>query len=279
MTGVFIAAFAAGLVATVNPCGFAMLPAYLGYLLGEHRIGGGGRVIQVGGVVSLGFVSVFVVAGAVITAGIRAVIGFIPWLAAVIGAGLVVIGLGQLFGHRWLPSLPGPSRAHKQRSLHGMFAFGASYAVASLSCTLPIFLSLIAGTVAGSSLAGGIATFVAYGAGMASAVFAITVAIAVGKDRLISRIRRPLARRLNLISGWVLVAAGGFIVWYWATVLGSGAAALGASGFVRWVDGATSAVAQFVAGRPLTAAAALVGIAVIGLALLSRRGASVNTDP
>ena len=27
-------AFASGMVATVNPCGFAMLPAYLGYFLG-----------------------------------------------------------------------------------------------------------------------------------------------------------------------------------------------------------------------------------------------------
>ena len=27
-------AFTAGMVATVNPCGFAMLPAYLGYFLG-----------------------------------------------------------------------------------------------------------------------------------------------------------------------------------------------------------------------------------------------------
>ncbi len=27
-------AFAAGLVATVNPCGFAMLPAYLAYFMG-----------------------------------------------------------------------------------------------------------------------------------------------------------------------------------------------------------------------------------------------------
>ena len=27
-------AFAAGLVATINPCGFAMLPAYLSFFLG-----------------------------------------------------------------------------------------------------------------------------------------------------------------------------------------------------------------------------------------------------
>ena len=30
----FALAFAAGLVSTVNPCGFAMLPAYLSYFVG-----------------------------------------------------------------------------------------------------------------------------------------------------------------------------------------------------------------------------------------------------
>ena len=35
-------AFTAGMIATVNPCGFAMLPAYLGYFLGlEARRGRG----------------------------------------------------------------------------------------------------------------------------------------------------------------------------------------------------------------------------------------------
>ena len=32
-------AFAAGLVATVNPCGFAMLPAYLSYFMGLDGAG------------------------------------------------------------------------------------------------------------------------------------------------------------------------------------------------------------------------------------------------
>ena len=32
--GAFALAFAAGMVATFNPCGFAMLPAYLAYFVG-----------------------------------------------------------------------------------------------------------------------------------------------------------------------------------------------------------------------------------------------------
>ena len=36
-------AFAAGLVATINPCGFAMLPAYLSYFMGLDNTGPLGR--------------------------------------------------------------------------------------------------------------------------------------------------------------------------------------------------------------------------------------------
>ena len=34
MNAALALAFAAGMVATVNPCGFAMLPAYLSYFMG-----------------------------------------------------------------------------------------------------------------------------------------------------------------------------------------------------------------------------------------------------
>ena len=71
-------AFAAGLVATVNPCGFAMLPAYLSYFMGiaDARDGGVplGSALKVGAVVSSGFLLVFGVAGVLITVGFRVVI-------------------------------------------------------------------------------------------------------------------------------------------------------------------------------------------------------------
>ena len=34
MTAALTLAFSAGMVATLNPCGFAMLPAYLSYFMG-----------------------------------------------------------------------------------------------------------------------------------------------------------------------------------------------------------------------------------------------------
>jgi cytochrome c biogenesis protein CcdA len=262
VTGLLVAAFAAGMVATVNPCGFAMLPAYLGLFIGEK---GPSRrsALAVGVSVSVGFVAVFLVAGLLVASGIRAIVGWLPWLAAVVGVGLIVVGVGELRGTHLLGRLPGVKRAPSSRSFVGLVGFGASYGVASLSCTLPIFLSLTAGAVAGRSLVESTAVFLSYGAGMSLVVIALTIFLAVGRENLLRRIR-PLASHLGTISGWTLILAGGFIVWYWATVLGTGAETLGENPIVRWIEQTSSDVAQLVASNPATAAVVISGVAFLG---------------
>ena len=238
------------MVSTVNPCGFAMLPAYLGYFLGEKSDRRSGRLGVVVASVAAGFLVVFTVAGLLIGAGARAVVDAIPWLALVVGIGLVLVGVTQLLGKRLLPYFRGPGRARSSGSPGGMFVFGASYAVASLSCTLPIFLSLVTGAVATGSFGEAVLTFVAYGSGMAVVVTGLTVAVAAGRKSIVDRIR-PLAARLDRISGWIMTGAGIFIIWYWATVLTVGSAALGRNPIVRTIDEWSATVTGLVADNPL----------------------------
>ena len=142
MTALLATAFAAGLVATVNPCGFAMLPAYLSYFLGDEtersRPVALARALRISGLVSLGFLVVFGAAGVLLTLGVRAIVTFIPWLALAVGVALVVFGVAVYRG-RYLTVSLGSGRVNRT----SVFGFGVSYAVASLSCTLPIFLSLV----------------------------------------------------------------------------------------------------------------------------------------
>lgn len=234
MTGLLAAAFAAGMVSTVNPCGFAMLPAYLGFFLGD----GAPRSRdpwKVALVVSVGFLVVFTTTGFLFAAGLRALVEVIPWLALAVGIVLTLVGFAQVLGRRLVPYLSGPGRYRREDSMRGMFLFGVSYAVASLSCTLPIFLSLVGGAVAARSAGDALLTFVAYAVGMAIVVTGITVLVAGGRRALVGRIRM-LGRRLDVISGAIMALAGLFIVWYWATVLGSGSEVLGSNPVVRWVD-------------------------------------------
>ena len=94
-------AFSAGLLAAFNPCGFALLPAYLGMFLADRR---GGRAVTralgVGGTVTMGFVVTFGVAGLAVSALSLRFGQWISALTALLGVLLVVAGLVLLAGKK-----------------------------------------------------------------------------------------------------------------------------------------------------------------------------------
>jgi cytochrome c biogenesis protein CcdA len=167
-------AFSAGMVAAFNPCGFALLPAYLSVFLarGDDPASPGAvrlsRAVAVAGWVALGFAAVFGLGGLLITRTAVTVQEYTPWLTVGIGAALVPAGIAMARG--WTPKLPLPA-AHRPRKAAGpaaMFWFGVSYATVSLSCTIPAFLVAVAGTFSTAGVGEGMAVFAAYTAGMAA---------------------------------------------------------------------------------------------------------------
>lgn len=274
-------AFAAGLVATVNPCGFAMLPAYLSYFMGlEEDQASRGRAMRsalaVGAVVSTGFLVVFGLAGLLITAGFRFVIDAIPWFAVVVGVGIVALGIALLLGREITVGLPKAHRAASGRGYRSVFLFGVSYAVASLSCTLPVFLTVVAAQVTRGSFVSGVATFLAYASGMALVLMAITVALAVGKRSLVARLKGA-GRSIAKVSGVILVATGSYIVWFWIVSIRSGPQSLADAGPFRFVEGLSQTVQNAVAQAPLLwglGLAGVVGIAVVAALVASRNQTS-----
>ena len=87
-------ALTAGMVSTVNPCGFAMLPAYLALFVSgdaevDDRAGPRyGRALSVIAAVALGFIVVFGVMGLLFQAGARVFIDYGPYAALAIGTPL-----------------------------------------------------------------------------------------------------------------------------------------------------------------------------------------------
>jgi hypothetical protein len=73
MNGLLTLAFTAGLLAPVNPCGFALLPAYLGYTAAdqaEQPVSGRlARALGVGAALGVGFAATLGAAGLAIWAG------------------------------------------------------------------------------------------------------------------------------------------------------------------------------------------------------------------
>jgi len=222
-------AFAAGLVSAVNPCGFAMLPAYLGLYLGQQEgerrqsfFGRLGRALAVGGAVTAGFVVLFGVAGVIITGGASPVVDAIPWIGLTIGVLLVIAGAWLLKGKVYLGfAARAASRMGdpKQLGPRGYFFFGLSYGTASLSCTLPIFLAVIGTSLAVGQLGTQIGQFVLFALGMGLVIMLLTIAMALFKGAMAGALRKALPYVQPLSTGFMILA-GMYVVYYWLTIGG-----------------------------------------------------------
>jgi cytochrome c biogenesis protein CcdA len=213
-------AFALGMVALVNPCGFAMLPAYLGFFLGldaeDDRLGrvqALNRAQLVGLSLSLGFLTVFGALGLVFASLYSSIAGWLPWVTMAIGLGLVGLGVAMVGGLQVTVSLPKLERGTGSRQVASMYLFGVSYAVASLSCTIGLFLGAAGVAASGASFASRLASFLSYGAGMGLLATVLTLAMALGRRRVVARFRMLLPR-LQVFSGGILLVVGAYVAYY-----------------------------------------------------------------
>lgn len=211
-------AFGSGMLATVNPCGFAMLPAYLGYFLGidghDRDVRASvGRSLGVGLSVSAGFLAVFSVVGLAIYHLSASIDRWTPWATIVIGVGLVVLGIAMLRGFEPVVALPKLNRGGRERSGQSMFVFGVSYAIASISCALPLFTGAVAGTFRRENLLSSLAVFVAYSLGMTLVLLTLTVSMGMARQTMVRRLRQALPY-VTRASGLLLVVAGTYVAYY-----------------------------------------------------------------
>ena len=225
MTGPYAFALAAGMAATVNPCGFALLPAYLSAFVGiEHRggrAGAVGRALTVSAALTAGFVLVFGAFGLIVSPLALRIERYLPWATIVIGFGLIGLGAALLLGRQLMLSIPKFQKGGQDGTLPSMFLFGVSYAVASLSCTIGPFLAVTTSTFRSESWLTGLGVFVAYGLGMGVVIAILTVAVALAKTGVVHRFR-SLLPVMNRIAGGLLLVAGTYVSyfgWYEIRVL------------------------------------------------------------
>jgi hypothetical protein len=120
----------------------------------------------------------------------------------------------------------------------------------------------VAGAIPRANVLGGVALFVVYGVGMSLVLVVVTLALALGKRGLVHRPRRS-AGYVNHVSGAVLLLAGGYIVWFWATNLSE---PLAASGPVTVIERWSSRLTELIGDRP-PVWGLLLGVAAAGAAV------------
>ena len=224
-------AYAVGAASAVNPCGFAMLPAYLGlYVSGGNREQESrnpallvGRAVMVGLSVSVGFVALFGAVGLILGFGSQAVVvTALPYVGLAIGVLLIGAGAFMASGGKIYTSLAQRAASRVgdpgQLNIPGYILFGVSYGLASLSCTLPLFLAVLG---VGAGLSSGwletLGQFVLYAGGMGSVIMILTLGMAVARSVLI-RWMRAVLPYVSVVGAWLMVVAGTYIVFYWLTL-------------------------------------------------------------
>lgn len=219
-------AFVAGMVSAVNPCGFGLLAAYLGLYVGDETAARRStawralRGLAVGLAVTAGFVALFTGVGLVVGAGAQALVRVFPWIGLAVGVVLVAAGAWMLrggalysaFGERLAEHIGDP----RQVNTRGYFLFGISYGAASLSCTLPIFLTVAGGSFAAGGLAAAMGQLALYGAGMGTVILALTLSVALFQAALVRRARRLLPA-VRPIGAALLLVVGSYVIYYWLT--------------------------------------------------------------
>jgi cytochrome c-type biogenesis protein len=219
-------ALVAGMVAAVNPCGFVLLPAYLGYYLGDRHNGTGSwgltrRALAVSATVTASFVLLFGLAGILTALAASALAASLPWAGTAVGVSLILLA-GLLASGRDLNLSLAPRAAqHLQaatrvQGLGGYAAYGLAYGLASLGCTLPVFLSVVGTSLQLHGPAAAAGQFLLFGTGMGVVLTVATIATAWFGDGLIKR-ARAVGRHIGWASAVLLWLAGAYVVYYWLT--------------------------------------------------------------
>jgi cytochrome c biogenesis protein CcdA len=208
-------AVTAGMLGAVNPCGFALLPAYLSVLVATDR----GQAVAIGRALrctvalTAGYVAVFGAFGLVLAPLSGWLQPRLPWLTVALGLVLATAGVWLAAGRSlpaWGRRLPAPRLTG---SVGSMVLFGAAYAVASLGCAAGPFLALVVSSLRAGSIGAGLLLFLGYAAGMGLVVGVTAIAVALVRAGVVARLRRA-AGLVPRLGGVVLVSSGAYVAYY-----------------------------------------------------------------
>jgi cytochrome c-type biogenesis protein len=210
-------AIVAGVLATFNPCGFALLPAYMGMIAAANE-GRSKAQALVGGLrfasgMTVGFILLFGTFGLVFAPFASAISRYLPIVTIVVGILIVVLGFWLLLGRKvgngaglikgWSPG----------ESWFSQVGYGLTFAIVSLSCTLGPFLAVTGASIRSSDFFAIVFTFVAFALGMGAAVSVIAVATALTGSQ-VSVWMRSKSEVISRVTGSLVILAGLYVAWF-----------------------------------------------------------------
>lgn len=283
-------ALTTGVITAFNPCGFAMLPAYVSYFVGSNSAAASstglarrlGRAAITGATVTAGFMTVFGSIGLVATKSLSQINGAVPYVSMVVGIALAALGVAMLRGFEPKLSFLKVRQARSGSSLWSMYLYGISYAVVSLSCGFAGFLTTVVSASSERSLLSSMGVYAAFTAGMGLVLVVLSFAVALAQQAFVRGLRRVLPY-VNKASGTMLVVAGLYVAYYgyyeWTTIIRGRDAPAGPVNWVTdWSSSATSRIGDLPTAAFLGAAAAIAAMVTV-IVVSTRRNRALPDDP
>jgi cytochrome c-type biogenesis protein len=208
----FLLAFSAGLFTFISPCAF-LLPAYVSYYLGLNPAQSGlkpkaliRKSLYFAGTMNLSIIIVFTVVGVVVSFLGSLIKSLIPPLQGIVGGVFIIMGIAMLKDWMHLPLLNVVH--HGKRNI---FAFGVLYTLAIVSCSAPIFISMITYTLSVGGTVEAMTLFWIYSLGIGLPLLAFTV-LMVRAGEYAARLTEEIMV-LRKLASVGLVAVGVYLIY------------------------------------------------------------------
>jgi thiol:disulfide interchange protein DsbD len=208
-------AFGGGVLASLSPCVYPLIPITLGYF-GSQTDVGGARFARIA-LYGLGQIVGFVLIG-FLAVRLGEIFGFTSesrWLNLVVGLGLLAFGIVSVQGR--LPGVFDRWNQWNHRFLsnfsHGKFSafiLGLSSAFVASPCTTPILSGVLAMLATQQEATVGFFAMISYSLGFSG----LFLALGFGLLRLSKLPRAGLwMKRIHSVSTGLLILAGGYFTW------------------------------------------------------------------
>jgi len=215
---ILLLSFVSGIFATFNPCGFAMLPAYLSLAIVGSDSQRSRKAIFANALgfsagMGTGVLAVFSLFAIVVFPFSTAIQRYLPIVTLLIGGVLLVMGFAIVLGKSikgftlWSP------RISSKRKLTNYFGYGVTFALGSISCTIGPFLAATTAAVSTAGFASILFTYLVFGLGISVTIAILALLTATSNQLLIKRIRNS-TRKIELLSGYLLLIVGAYLLYF-----------------------------------------------------------------
>jgi len=199
-------AFTAGVFTFFSPCSFSLLPAYILYYLG--RDASRHDTARKGLVCAFGILSVFIILG-LISAHLGLLLSNVSF-SQVSGLIFMAMGVVTLLDLR-LPVRTLRVTPPKRTDLLGLYLFGIAYGMASVGCSLAMFLSVVAYALSMEGFLNGFLAIISYSLGIAIPLLLMAF---LGADisAFASKRSAPIRPWLHKFGGLALLVMGTYLI-------------------------------------------------------------------